>query len=158
MKERNTNTVEPLLRGHPDKRPTPLERSQVSFNLHMKVLILTPDERPPLLKGHNYVAKVVASQERFQVVEIKILDGRRQKNISSDDMLKFVSVSPIWYSRPLTGISSSVAITRVTFVPTGSCSETSAEYWPLENFGANSLRFIVIVTRACTFKFGLKLS
>ena len=46
------HTVEPLLRGHPDERPTSLERSLGNVNLNINVLISTPDERPPLLKGH----------------------------------------------------------------------------------------------------------
>ena len=56
-------TVEPLLRGHPDERPPPLERPLDNVNLN--VLISTPDERPPLLKGHFSDAKGVASQEGF---------------------------------------------------------------------------------------------
>ena len=44
--------VEPLLRGHSDKRPPPLERPLGNLNLDINVLISTPDERPPLLKGH----------------------------------------------------------------------------------------------------------
>ena len=56
-------TVEPLLRGHPDERPTPLERPLDNVNLNMNVLISTPDKRPPLFKGHFSVAKGVASQE-----------------------------------------------------------------------------------------------
>ena len=43
-----THTVEPLLRGHPDERPSPPERP---VNLNINVLISSPDERPPLLKG-----------------------------------------------------------------------------------------------------------
>ena len=58
-------TVEPLLRGHPDERPPPLERPLDDVNLNMNILIFTPDERPPLLKGHFSNAKVVASQEGF---------------------------------------------------------------------------------------------
>ena len=58
-------TVEPLLRGHPDERPSPLERPLDNVNLNIDVLIFTPDERPPLLKGHFSYAKGVASQERF---------------------------------------------------------------------------------------------
>ena len=54
-------TMEPLLRGHPDERPTPLD----NVNLNINVLIATPDERPPLLKGHISGAKGVASQEGF---------------------------------------------------------------------------------------------
>ena len=46
----NTYTVEPLVRGHPDKRPTPLERRLDIVNLN--VLISTPDKRPPLSKVH----------------------------------------------------------------------------------------------------------
>ena len=44
--------MEPLLRGHPDERPPPLERPLDSENLNINVLISTPVERPPLLKGH----------------------------------------------------------------------------------------------------------
>ena len=63
-----SNTVEPLLRGHPDERPTPLERPLDNVNLNIKVLISTPDERPPLLKGHISGAKRVASQEGFHCI------------------------------------------------------------------------------------------
>ena len=58
-------TVEPLLRGHPDERPLPLERPLDNVNLNINVLISTPDERPPLLKDHFSDAKGVASQEGF---------------------------------------------------------------------------------------------
>ena len=58
-------TVEPLLRGHPDERPLPLERPLDNVNLNINVLIITPDQRPPLLKGHFSYAKGVASQEGF---------------------------------------------------------------------------------------------
>ena len=54
-------TVEPLLRGHPDNRPPPLERPLDKVNLNINVLISTPYERPPLLKGHFSGAKGVAS-------------------------------------------------------------------------------------------------
>ena len=65
----NRNTVEPLLRGHPDERPPPLERPLDYVNLN--VLISTPDERPPLLKDHFSGAKEVASQEGFHCVIFK---------------------------------------------------------------------------------------
>ena len=58
-------TVEPLLRGHPDERPPPLERPLDDVNLNINVLISTPDKRPPLFKGHFSDAKRVASQEGF---------------------------------------------------------------------------------------------
>ena len=58
-------TVEPLLRGHPDERPPPLERPLHNVNLNINVLISTPNERPPHLKGHFSDAKGVASQEGF---------------------------------------------------------------------------------------------
>ena len=58
-------TVEPLLRGHPDERPHPLERPIDNVNLNINVLISTPGERPSLLKGHFSDAKGVASQEGF---------------------------------------------------------------------------------------------
>ena len=58
-------TVEPLLRGHPDERPSPLDGPFVNLNLNINVLISTPDERQPLLKGHFSGVKGVASQEGF---------------------------------------------------------------------------------------------
>ena len=61
-------TVEPLLRGHPDERSTPLERPLDNVNLNRKVLIFTPDERPPLSKGHFSGAKGVASKEGFHCI------------------------------------------------------------------------------------------
>ena len=57
--------MEPLLRGHPDERPHPLERPLDNVNLNINVLISTPDKRPPLLKGHFSGGKGVALQERF---------------------------------------------------------------------------------------------
>ena len=65
-------TVEPLLRGHPDERPPPLERPLDNVNLYIIVLISTPDERPPLLKGHFSDAKGVASQEGFHCIYISL--------------------------------------------------------------------------------------
>ena len=62
------NTVEPLLRGHPDEKPAPLERPLDYVNLNINVLISTPDKRPPLLKGHFPDAKGVASQEGFHCI------------------------------------------------------------------------------------------
>ena len=59
--ETYTCTVEPLLRGHLEKRPTPLERPLDNINLNMNVLISTSDKRPPLLKGHISGTKEVAS-------------------------------------------------------------------------------------------------
>ena len=47
-----SNTVEPPLRGHSNERPTPVERPLDTLNLNINKLIFTPDERPPLLKGH----------------------------------------------------------------------------------------------------------
>ena len=44
--------MEPLLRCQPDERPNPLERPLDNVNLNINVLISTPEERPPLLKGH----------------------------------------------------------------------------------------------------------
>ena len=61
-------TVEPLLRGHPDERPPPLEKPLDNVNLNINVLISTPDERSPLLKGHFSDAKGVASQEGFHCI------------------------------------------------------------------------------------------
>ena len=63
-------SVEPLLRGHPDNRSTPLERPLDNMNevLNINVLISTPDERPPHLKGHFSDAKEVASQKGFDYI------------------------------------------------------------------------------------------
>ena len=55
--QQNNNTVEHLLRGHPDERPPPLERPLDNVNLNIYVLISTPNKRPPLLKGHFSDAK-----------------------------------------------------------------------------------------------------
>ena len=60
--------MKPLLKGHPDKRLSPLERSLDNVNLNINILISTPDERPPLLKGHYSDAKGVASQEGFHCI------------------------------------------------------------------------------------------
>ena len=57
--------MEHLLRGHPDERPAPLERPLDNVNLNRNVLIFTPDERSPLLKGHISDAKWVALQKGF---------------------------------------------------------------------------------------------
>ena len=57
--------MELLLRGHPNRRPPPLERPIDKVNLYINVLISTPDERPPLLEGHFSDAKGVALQEGF---------------------------------------------------------------------------------------------
>ena len=35
--------MEPLLRGHPDERPAPLERPHDNINLNINVLISTPE-------------------------------------------------------------------------------------------------------------------
>ena len=56
--------MEPLLKGHPDERPTPLERSLDNVNLNKTVLISTPEMRPPLLKCHFSGA----SQEGFHCI------------------------------------------------------------------------------------------
>ena len=59
--------MESLLRGRLDERPAPLERPLDNVNLNINVLIFTPtpEEGPPLLKGHFYCVKGVASQEGF---------------------------------------------------------------------------------------------
>ena len=62
----NYDIVEPLLSGHPDERPHPLERPLDNVILNINVLISTPDKRPPLFSG----AKGVASQEGFHCILI----------------------------------------------------------------------------------------
>ena len=56
--------MEPFLKGH-HERPIPLERPLDNVNLNINVLILTPEEKPPLLKGHFFGAKGLASQVGF---------------------------------------------------------------------------------------------
>ena len=78
------NTVEPLLRGHPFERPPPLERPLDNVNLNINVLISTPDERPPFLKGHFSDAKELASQDCSTVpqnleknIEVSLIINKR---------------------------------------------------------------------------------
>ena len=51
--------MEPLLRGHPDQRPTPLESILDNVYLYIN------ESRLPLMKSHISDAKGVASQEGF---------------------------------------------------------------------------------------------
>ena len=51
------SAVEPFFRGHPDKRPPLLERLLDNVNININVLMSTPDNRTPLLKGHFSDAK-----------------------------------------------------------------------------------------------------
>ena len=51
------NTAKLLLRGHPNERPRRLERPLDFVNLNKYVLISTPDERLPLLKGQSSLCK-----------------------------------------------------------------------------------------------------
>ena len=82
-------TVEPLLRGHPDERPPPLESPLDNVNLNMNVLTSTPDERPPPLKGHFSDAKGVASQEGFHCTCIHALsDDRKHDNHKASLIIK----------------------------------------------------------------------
>ena len=64
----NLNNSGTPLRGHPDGRPTPLERPLDTLKLNINVLISTPDERSPLLKGHFSGAKGVDSQQGFHCI------------------------------------------------------------------------------------------
>ena len=65
-------TVEPHLRGHPDERSIPLERSLDNVNLNRNVFSFTRDEGQPLLKGHVSVAKGVASTEGFHCISANL--------------------------------------------------------------------------------------
>ena len=68
--------------GTPFERPPPLEKPLDSVNLN--VLISTPDERPPLLKGHFSRAKGVASKEGFHCLSIlSPIPGSSGQNILS---------------------------------------------------------------------------
>ena len=60
MHARAHTYMEPLFRGLPDERPSPLERPLDDVNLIINVFIATPDERLPLLKGHVSGVKGVA--------------------------------------------------------------------------------------------------
>ena len=64
------NTVQPLLRDHPNERSTPLERPLENVTLDINILISAPDERPPLLKGHISGVKGVASQKGFHCYKL----------------------------------------------------------------------------------------
>ena len=55
-------------RGHPDEMSPPLERPLDNVNLNINILISTPDERPPLLKGHFCGEKGVVLQEGFHCI------------------------------------------------------------------------------------------
>ena len=66
-------TVVTLFKGHPDKRPPSLVRPLDNAKLNINVLISTPNERPPSLKGHFSDAKGVASLEGFHCIYIKTL-------------------------------------------------------------------------------------
>ena len=61
--------MEPLVRGHPDKSRNPLERPLDTINLNINVLISTPDERPPILKGNFSGTKGLASKEGFHLMK-----------------------------------------------------------------------------------------
>ena len=56
--------MEPLLRGHP-VRDHHFWKGHLTLYLTTNVLIFTPEERPPLLKGHFSGAKRVVLQEGF---------------------------------------------------------------------------------------------
>ena len=60
--------MEPLFRGHPD------EKLLDNVNLNINVFISTPDERPPLLKGHFSV--VLKSGGPTSGVHILIIELR----------------------------------------------------------------------------------
>ena len=64
--------MEPLLRGHPDKRSTPLVRPYDYINLNINALISILDEWPPLLRGHISGAKRVASQEGLDKIGVTL--------------------------------------------------------------------------------------
>ena len=72
MNQHFLHSVEPLLRGHPEKRTSFLERPLDKVNMHINELIL------PLIRGHPSLnaimsgAKGVASQEGFHCIYIYI--------------------------------------------------------------------------------------
>ena len=82
----NADTVEPLLRSHPDERPAPLERSLDNVNLNMNVFIYTLNKKPPLMKGHFSYAKGVASQEGFHCT-IKEISSLNPSNLSMEALV-----------------------------------------------------------------------
>ena len=98
------NTVEPLLRGHPDERPPPLEMPLNNVNLNINVLISTPGGRPPLLKGHFSEANRVASQEGFHCILGTISKSKIEKfQMKKSDVLSLgptsPNIAPIVYDR-----------------------------------------------------------
>ena len=60
--------MEPLFIGHHNKRPSPLERSLDNVNRNINVYVSTPDQSPPLLKGHFSSAKGLISEEGFHYI------------------------------------------------------------------------------------------
>ena len=86
----NFTTVEPLLRGHPNERPPPLERPIGDVNLDINILISTPDERPTLSKGHFSDAKGVASQEGFHCSLKVVRQSREDFTLYLKCFLQFV--------------------------------------------------------------------
>ena len=55
---KNVNTVEPLLRGHPDKRPTPLERPLENVNLNIICIDFYPRGEATPLKRPFFLCKM----------------------------------------------------------------------------------------------------
>ena len=55
-----------------EELPTPLEGPHVDVNFNMKVLISTPDEKPPLSWGQISGAKGMAPQEGFHCIFLSI--------------------------------------------------------------------------------------
>ena len=45
--------MEPYLRGHPDERPTPLEKTLANVNININVLISIPPEKQSLLHSRR---------------------------------------------------------------------------------------------------------
>ena len=48
-----------------------LWKGHLTVNLNINVLISTPDEKPPLLKGHFSDIKGVATQEGFHCIQFR---------------------------------------------------------------------------------------
>ena len=116
--------VKPLLRGHPDERPPPLERPLDNVNLNINVLIYTPDARPPLLKGHFSGAKRVASQEGFHCKSNGYTPGVKRSLVLMPGT-SWISGRTSIYFHPMSGgqvkISMLVnfSLTRTSYLVTG---------------------------------------
>ena len=107
----------PLCRGHPDGRPTPLERPLVMVNLNMNVLNSTPDERPLLLWG--YFSSVERGGLTRGVPLYFFFKFTRKEYQGSYRSLKCLKVLEIhhWFFKALKSLKNSTFLVKVLKSP-----------------------------------------